>query len=361
MLLPRGRTCVIRRLIGERMRSEKHPGDERRRARLSIAASSAALLFVAACALSCVAVVAQSEASRVAMREAGVPVERAAASVCAERELDPRGSAPIDVMQERVSLPVRNPEVLAGAARAARLLPVAKELAAETLSALMSQGGVAEAARRASLARVAAVRRVRLDVSLRDNASIVYDDPRAIRFGTIFVASLRSDEAMLSVMAHELTHAADGARGSLKPLFRRVARRAESGAGLRQISSRRGEELTCDLVGVLSARLFIARNASDEPEARRAARAVEHNCVGRDETDAAHLSPRETMRALLALEPVYAAEVTGESENDASVAPLNHPASRTVTPTPRVAPRRARRVTRARPSMNHKTTRRPTL
>jgi hypothetical protein len=268
------------------------------------------------------------------------------------------------VMQGRVSLPARNPEVLAGAARASRLLPVAKELAAESLSALMREGGVAEAARRAALARVAAVRRIRLDVSLRDNASIVYEDPRAIRFGTIFVASLRSDEAMVSVMAHELTHAADGARGSLKPLFRRVARRAESGAGLRQISSRRGEELTCDLVGVLSSRLFIARHASDEPEARRAARAVEHNCVERDETDAAHLSPRETMRALLALEPTYAAEVTGESENDASVAPLNHPASRTETSPPRasrVAPRRARRAARVRPSMNHKTTRRPTL
>jgi hypothetical protein len=345
------------------MRSEKFSGNERRRARLSIA-SSAALLFVAACVMSCVAVLAQSEASRIAMRAAEAPVERAASSVCAERELDPRGSAPIDVMQERVSLPARNPEVLAGAARAARLLPVAKELAAESLSALMSEGGVAEAARRASLARVAAVRRIRLDVSLRDNASIVYEDPRAIRFGTIFVASLRSDEAMVSVMAHELTHAADGARGSLKPLFRRVARRAESGAGLRQISSRRGEELTCDLIGVLSARLFIARHASDEPEARRAARAVEHNCVERDETDAAHLSPRETMRALLALEPVYAAEVTGESENDAGVAPLNHPSSRTETSPPhtsRVAPRRARPTTRARPSMNHKTTRRPTL
>jgi hypothetical protein len=342
------------------MRAEKHSGDEGRRARPLIATSSAALLFVAACALSCVAVVAQSDVRR----EADIPAERAAAAVCAEREQDPRGSAPIDVMQERASLPARHPDVLAGAARAARLLPVAKELAAESLSALMSEGGIAPPARRAALARIEAVRRIRLDVSLRDNASIVYDDPRAIRFGTIFVVSLRSDEAMLSVMAHELTHAADGARGSLKPLFRRVARRAEAGAGLRQISSRRGEELTCDLIGVLSARLFIARHASDEPEARRAARAVEHNCVERDETDAAHLSPRETMNALLALEPGYAAEVSGESEGDALAAPLNHTAPRAelpVTRSPRVATRRPRRATRARPPMNHKTTRRPAL
>jgi hypothetical protein len=357
MLRARGRTRAIRRLILKRMRSEKHPGVERRRARLSIKTSSCAMLLAAACALSCVTIVAQTgSTSRVAMREGDIPVGRAEAAACAERELDPRGSAPIDVMQERASLPARHPEVLAGAARAERLLPLAKELAAETLSSLMSEGGVPEAARRAALARIEAVRRIRLDVPLRDNASIVYDDPRAIRFGTIFVASLRSDEAMLSVMAHELTHAADGARGSLKPLFRRVARRAEAGAGLRQISSRRGEELTCDLVGVLSARLFIARRASEEPEARRAARAVEHNCVERDETDAAHLSPRETLRALLALEPVYAAEVSGESEGDALAAPLNHTAPRAELP----AARAPRRSTRPRPT-NDRTTRRPTL
>ncbi|MCA1630429.1 MAG: hypothetical protein LC774_08850 [Acidobacteria bacterium] len=318
---------------------------------------------VAACTLSCAAILAQSDAGRAAGAGEQIPVERAAAAVCAERELDPRGSAPIDMMQDRASLPARHPEVLAGAARAARLLPVAKALAAESLSALMAEGAVAPATRRASLARVEAVRRIRLDVSLRDNASIVYDDPRAIRFGTIFVASLRSDEAMLSVMAHELTHAADGARGSLKPLFRRVARRAEAGAGMRQISSRRGEELTCDLIGVMAARLFIARHASDEPEARRAARAVEHNCVERDETDAAHLSPRETMRALLALAPVYAAQVTGESDTYAGGAPLNHTAPRTELPAPRtsrVAPRSPRRITRARPTTNDNTTRRPT-
>ena len=344
------------------MREEKYSGAGGRRVRLPRATPFAALLTAAACVWSCVTVGAQTDGVRVASRVAGLPAERAAAAACAERELDPRGSAPIDVMQERPSLPARHPDVIAGAGRASSLLPLAKELAAEALSGLMSEGGVPAPARRAALARIEAVRRVRLDVSLRDNASIVYDDPHAIRFGTIFVASLRSDEAMLSVMAHELTHAADGARGSLKPLFRRVARRAEAGAGLRQISSRRGEELTCDLVGVLAARLFIVRHESDEPGARRAARAVEHNCVERDETDAAHLSPRETMRALLALEPVYAAEVTGESEGDAGGAPLNHTAPRTQTPparTPRVEPRRARRAARARPATNDGARRRP--
>jgi hypothetical protein len=110
-------------------------------------------------------------------------------------------------------------------------------------------------------------------------------------------------------MAHELTHAADGARGTLAPLFRRVARRAEQEAGLRQVSARRAEELTCDLVGVLSARLYIARNETGEPLARRAARAVEHNCVDDDGSDEDHLSPRNTIRALFALDIDLAREL----------------------------------------------------
>jgi hypothetical protein len=293
------------------------------------------MLLVSLFVVACVAVLAQGGAGRDESRADESPVERAAAAVCAERELDPRGSVPIDVMQSRPSLPARNPEVIAGAERAAHLLPAAKQLAAESLSQLMEENGVGLAARRAALARIAAVQRVKLDVALRDNASIVYGDPRAIRFGTIFLASLRSDEGMVSVMAHELTHAADGARGTLAPLFRRVAHRAETNAGLRQITARRGEELTCDLVGVMAARLFVARNASDDPLPRRAARAVEHNCVERDETDAAHLSPRETMRAVLALTPALAAEVTGESDAD-TTAPLNH-----------TEPRAARRETKA--------------
>lgn len=252
-------------------------------------------------------------------------VERAAAAVCAERELDPRGSAPIDEMQARPSLHVLHSDVLAGASRAEGLLPLAKELAAESLERLMAEGRINTPARRAALARIGEVRRVKPDVSLRDNASIVYADPHVIRFGTLFLAGLRSDEGMVSVMAHELTHAADGASGSLAPLFRRVARRAETRSGLRRMSPRRAEELTSDLVGVMAARLFIARNAGDETTARRVARAAEHNCVEHDETDAAHLSPRTTLRALLSLEPAFASDVTGETQSDDAVT-LNHTA-----------------------------------
>jgi hypothetical protein len=88
----------------------------------------------------------------------------------------------------------------------------------------------------------------------------------------------------------------------------------------------------------MASRLYVARNATDEPTSRRAARALEHNCVERDETDAEHLSPRQTLRAMLALTPALAAEVTGEA--DETRAPLNHSAT---TPRREENQRRARR------------------
>jgi hypothetical protein len=168
-------------------------------------------------------------------------------------------------------------------------------------------------------------------MELRDNASVLYKEPRTIRFGTIFLAGLRSDEGMIGVLAHELTHVADGSGGSLNALFRGVAQRAGSAASLR-IGVRRGEELTCDLVGALAVRAYIARTPGVETLARRTARALAHNCVEHDHTDRAHLSPRTTMRALLALDPALARELTGDpSEPDALPS----------APTPRRTQRRA--------------------
>jgi len=258
-------------------------------------------------------------------------VRRAMNVACAERELDPQGSAPIDEMQARPSLPLRHAEVVEGAERAERLLPVAKTLAAESLRRLLRDYGIRESADvRAAFARLARVNVIKPDMELRDNASVLYKEPRTIRFGTIFLAGLRSDEGMLGVLAHELTHVADGAGGSLRALFRGVARRAGSAASLR-ISARRGEELTCDLVGALAVRAYIARTPGVETLARRTARALAHNCVELDHTDRAHLSPRTTMRALLALDPALARQLTGDS-SEPSPSP---------TPTPRRTQRRA--------------------
>src|SRR5207302_5120363 len=160
-------------------------------------------------------------------------------------------------------------------------------------------------------ARVDSVKRVKADVDARDNASVALREPRTIEFGTIFLAGLRSDEAMISVLAHELTHIASGQSDSLRPLFRAIGRRAAMRTGLR-IQGQRAEELSCDLVGALAVREYIKETASWEPLPRRLARAFEHNCVDDDASDEDHLSPRNTIRALFALEVGLANEILGD-------------------------------------------------
>ena len=243
-------------------------------------------------------------------------VERAIGQTCAERVRDPFSSMAIDEMQARPSLPVGHPDAVAGLRRAERVLPTTRRLVASTIIQLAKEYdlyGTASARSRvnAATARVEAVRRIKPDVDSRDNASVLLREPRTIEFGTIFLAGLRSDEAMISVLAHELTHIASGQADSLRPLFRAIARRAASRTGLR-IQGQRAEELSCDLVGMMAARQFIKETPSWEPLPRRLARAVEHNCVDDDASDEDHLSPRSTIRALFTLDVSLAGEVLTE-------------------------------------------------
>jgi hypothetical protein len=240
-------------------------------------------------------------------------VEKAIGTVCAERVLDPLGSTPIDEMQARPSLSVTNPDAIAGAKRADRLLPATRKLVANAIAQLSKDYDLYDApssrARvNAASARVQAVKRIRPNVDARDNASVLLRDPRAIEFGTIFLAGLKSDEAMVSVLGHELTHVASGQSDLLRPLFRAIARRAAGRINL-TISGQRAEELACDLVGLMATRQFINETPSWEPPARRIARAVEHNCVDDDGSDEDHLSPRNTIRALFALDIDLAREL----------------------------------------------------
>lgn len=252
-------------------------------------------------------------------------VERAIGVTCAERVRDPLGSMPIDEMQTRPSLPVSNPDALAGARRAERLLPATKKLVALAIVQLAKDydvytDGLARKRVNSAAARVEAVRRIQPDVDSRDNASVLLRDPRVIDFGTIFLAGLRSDEGMISVLAHELTHIASGQPDSLRPLFRAIGRRAAARTGLR-IQGQRAEELGCDLVGVMAARAFIKQTPSWEPLPRRLARAFEHNCVDDDASDEDHLSPRNTIRALFALDVSLASEELSEEPGASWVVP----------------------------------------
>ena len=101
---------------------------------------------------------------------------------------------------------------------------------------------------------------------------------------------------------------ASGQSDLLRPLFRAIARRAAGRISL-AISGQRAEELACDLVGLIAARQFMKETPSWEPQPRRIARAVEHNCVDDDGSDEDHLSPRNTIRALFALDLDVAREL----------------------------------------------------
>ena len=253
-----------------------------------------------------------SHASETMTAEARELVERAIDVACRERRRDPKGSIPIDEMQGRPSLPVRSAEAIAGSERAQRLLPVAKDLVVESLNRLANEYQFSSRSSRLKLQqaiqRVRRVRRIRPDMDSRDNASVLMRNPVTITFGTIFLAGLPSDEAMISVLGHELVHIADGDQAALLALYRAVGKRASGLTGL-DIRAQRAEELTCDLVGALAARKFVTATPDYDPLARRVSRAVAHNCVAEDEGDEDHLSPRNTIRALLALNPALTQEL----------------------------------------------------
>lgn len=250
--------------------------------------------------------------------EARALLEEASAVVCTQAKLDPKSSVAIDEMQARPSLPVHHPDAQTGAQRAQKLLPTAKALVVSSLRQLVVEYKLQKSPRfqrriRLAIARVNAVRRVRPDMDSRDNASVFLSRPQVITFGTIFLAGLRSDEGMISVLAHELMHIADGENDSLRLLVNAVGDRASDLTGL-DVQGQRGEEITCDLIGAMAVRAYVADTPGYESIARRLARSIQHNCVGIDEGDDDHLSPRSTIRALLSLHPALVRELVNDRE-----------------------------------------------
>ena len=248
--------------------------------------------------------------------EAKALLEDAIGVVCTQAKLDPKSSVAIDEMQARPSLPVQSPEARAGAERAQRLLPVAKNLVISSLRQLATEYGFQKSPKfnlklRLAITRVSEVRRVRPDMEARDNASVYLSRPHVITFGTIFLAGLRSDEGMISVLAHELMHVADGDNDSLRTLVTAVGNKASDLTGL-DIHGQRGEEITCDLIGAMAVRSYIVSTPDYESISRRLARSIQHNCVELDEGDEDHLSPRNTIRAILALNPGLVRELIND-------------------------------------------------
>jgi hypothetical protein len=248
--------------------------------------------------------------------EAKALLDDAIGVVCTQAKLDPKSSVAIDEMQARPSLPIHSPEARAGAERAQRLLPLAKTLVINALRQLSTDYGFQKSPRfrnrfNQAIARINSVRRVRPDMDSRDNASVYLSRPHMITFGTIFLAGLRSDEGMISVLAHELMHIADGDSDSLRPLVSAVGTKASDLTGL-DVRGQRGEEITCDLIGAMAVRAYVADTPGYESITRRLARSIQHNCVEVDEGDEDHLSPRNTIRALLALNPALVRELIND-------------------------------------------------
>jgi len=248
--------------------------------------------------------------------EAKALLEQAISVVCTQAKLDPKSSVAIDEMQSRPSLPIQSPEARAGAERAQRLLPVAKELVISSLRQLSTEYGFQDSKTfnerlQKAVTRVNSVKRVRPDMDSRDNASVYLSRPHVITFGTIFLAGLRSDEGMISVLAHELMHIADGDNDSLRALVGAIGNKASDLTGL-YVHGQRGEEVTCDLIGAMAVRAYIVSTPDYESIARRLARSIQHNCVELDEGDEDHLSPRNTIRALLALNPGLVRELIND-------------------------------------------------
>lgn len=247
--------------------------------------------------------------------EASHIVERAIDVICSERLQDSHGSFAIDEMAAQDSMPLNDPQVKEGRKRAERLLSEAKKLVPAVLKRLAAAHDLEPLNPDWIAARVKAVNTIKPEVGKHDNAAWRASEPQAIIFGTVFLVGLRSDEAMITVLAHELTHAVNGTDQALQPLFARVNARAAR-AGNFSMRAAMAIELTCELVGIGVMQEFAGRRSVKEGLRRRLTRAFGKDCVQQDLADENHLSPRQTMRLLLTLDPALTRTIVGAEKRE---------------------------------------------
>jgi hypothetical protein len=249
-------------------------------------------------------------------------IERAISEICTERAQDPQGSIPIDEMAAQPPLSHNDPSVVKSRKRAERLLPLARKLVPPALRQLAADYNLEALSRDWIKKRVNAVRTIKVEPELHDNALWRPSEPHAITFGSVFLAGLRSDEAMLTILAHELTHAIDGTDGALRPLVLRIGVRAaqEGRLSVREVVA---EELACESVGLRVMREYTFRTSPVKTAGYRLTRGLGKNCVRLDIADETHLSPRETMRLLLTLEPELTKAIVKAAEDGVSGPKVN--------------------------------------
>jgi len=223
-------------------------------------------------------------------------IERSIQFICQDQTQDPKATVPIDKMATQPLMALTAPQVIAGRNKAQSMLAVAKRLLPFALSRVAANNGLEPLSAKWIVERVRSITAIRPDVSEADNAAWRPSEANTIVFGTIFLAALGSEEAMLAVLAHEITHAIDGTDNSLEPLFRRVSQRSfVNGAPV--------EELVCELVALEVVRDYVSQTSSQRFQSRRLARPLQKNCVSIDLSDDHHLSPRQTLKMLISLDP----------------------------------------------------------
>lgn len=245
-------------------------------------------------------------------------VERAITTICRERVRDPMGTVPIDEMAVQPPLPLTDSRVVAARSRAQALLPVARRLVPFALTKIAANYNLEPLSVRWIVERVQAVSFIKAEVGQHDNAVWRPSEPDTITFGTVFLAGLRSDEAVLAVLAHELTHAVDGTDRALQPVFMRIASKASSSMGTLAAG-----ELVCDLVGIEVLRDHVGQTSKGGNTRQRLSRALQQDCVRQDLADQTHLSPRETMRTLLELQPKFATTFATENRKKEPKKPMS--------------------------------------
>jgi hypothetical protein len=250
-----------------------------------------------------------SQAERNVLAERAGTAERAAGSICEQRGRDPLSTAPIDQMANTRPLPLTDRRVLARRSRAQKLLPIAKRLVPFALRRVAAKNGLEPLSLRWITDRVQEVNTVRAEVEERDNASWRAGEPDSIIFGTVFLVGLRSDEAMIAVLGHELTHAVNATDRGLQPVFASI--RAKAFQMGTPVSEAAAVELGCELVGLEVLRDYVSQTGGRGRVGRRLARAFQKDCVQRELADENHLSPRETMLLLLKFEPEVAGSIAG--------------------------------------------------
>jgi hypothetical protein len=194
-----------------------------------------------------------------------------------------------------------------GIKNARRLLPLAKNLTLEALRASLKSSGLVREKQ-----SIASVKKIVLDPGLGDTAEVREDNLSVIHIGTEYATYLTSDDEVMLLLGHELTHVA-ARTGRLNQFIEEVAETARLDASIAPVE-RQKEELACDFVGAEVLKRFIALHPTEEtnaerftrafgydPPAERFARAWQYFCdyYKGDLGDEEHLSPYQTLNTLL--------------------------------------------------------------